>query len=79
MGCALAIVRGGSGRLGEDVVHTMVKHLGQKLARSGAALEEGEVVKHLFQRLSVLLMRGNSQLILSRSPSHPDTAISGDL
>ena len=27
----------------------MVKRLGQTLARSGAALEEGEVVKHLFQ------------------------------
>ena len=57
-----------------------LKRLGQSLAKAAAgAQEEAEVVKHLFQRLSVLLMRGNSQLILSRSPSHSDPATSGTL
>ena len=55
-----------------------IKRLAISLARAGG-LEEGETSRHLFQRLSILLMRGNSQLILARRPSHPDTATSGDL
>ena len=50
------------------------------LARS-TGQEEGEVVvvKHLFGRLSILLMRGNSALLLNRVPSHPDLHIDGDI
>ena len=54
----------------------VVRRLGQSLARFGG-LEEGQTISHLLKRLSILLMRGNSQLILSRCPSHPDSATSG--
>ena len=38
-----------------------------------------EQIKHLFQRLGILLMRGNSALILNRTPRHADAAeVDGD-
>ena len=42
--------------------------LGVFLARATGG-EEGEVVCHLFSRLSVLLMRSNASLLLHRVPS----------
>ena len=48
----------------------VVQRLGQSLARAGGQ-EKGEVTRHLFGRLSILLMRGSSALILSRTPTHP--------
>ena len=56
----------------------LVVRLGQALARS-AGQEESEVVKHLFQRLSILLQRGNSQLILNRTPNDRDPTIDGNI
>ena len=52
----------------------VVVRLGQALART-AGQEESEVVKHLFGRLSILLQRGNCQLILNRMPNYrtPET------
>ena len=67
-------VLGGFHKAGEATV----RRLGVSLARQGG-LDEAETTRHLFQRLSILLMRGNSQLILSRSPSFPDPTTSGDL
>ena len=53
------------------------------IARVGKAmaLESGqtanEVVRHLFGRLSVLLMRGKSCLLLSRTPTHTNAILNG--
>ena len=56
----------------------IVKQLGQALACVGGQ-DEVEVIKHLFGKLSIiLLMRGNSQLILSRN-SHNENYIDGNL
>ena len=53
-----------------------IKKLGEALARAGGQGEQ-EVVRHLFGRISVLLMHGNAMLILSRMPRHPDPHING--
>ena len=39
--------------------------------------EEGETVSHLFQRLSILLMKGNMALLLNRVPSEISPEIIG--
>ena len=57
---------------------SIVKRLGQSLARAGGQ-DDAEVVKHLFGRLSILLMKGNSQLILSRCINPIDPHINGYL
>ena len=56
----------------------VLKRLGQALARS-TCQEEGEVTKHLFGRLSILLMKGNSSLIQNRVPTHPDPQVDGHI
>ena len=53
----------------------LIKQLGQALARSSGQ-EEKEVVRHLFGKLSVLLMRGNAQLVLNRLP-HQEPQVNG--
>ena len=65
------------GGWGEGAVRT-IKKLGQALARSGGQ-QEAEVIRHLFGRLSILLMQDNAQLILSRKPSHPHPYINGNM
>ena len=62
-------VLGGWGQ-GEATLRT----LGRSLVRVGGH-DEGATIRHLFQRLSILLMRGNCQLILSRIPSYPSPVI----
>ena len=59
-----------------EAAASVIKKLGQALARSGG-LEESETVRHLFGRLSILLMRGNSALVLSRKIEHPHPHIDG--
>ena len=59
-----------------DTAAGVIKRLGQSLARAGGH-DEAEVTKHLFGRLSILLMKGSSQLILSRSPNHNEPQIDG--
>ena len=54
----------------------VIEKIGQALARSNGQ-SDSEVTRHLFGRLSVLLMQGNSQLILSRIPKHADAHING--
>ena len=55
-----------------------IRRLGVALARANSQ-DESEAVKHLFGRLSILLMRGNSSLMLNRVPSYPPPHISGVL
>ena len=39
--------------------------------------EEGMVIKHLFGRLSILLMRDNASLLLNRVPTYTEASIDG--
>ena len=59
----------------EDALE-QIRKLGQALARASGQ-EEPEVVHHLFQRLSVLLMRGNAALLINRVPAFPDPEVDG--
>ena len=54
------------------------RKLGQALARA-TGKEDSETIKHLLQRLSVLLIRGNAALIINRIPSVADPAIIGEI
>ena len=40
--------------------------------------DKDEVTRHLFQRLSVQLVRGNAALLLARTPTHPPGEVDGD-
>ena len=51
-----------------------VKKLGAALARQSGR-EEAECVRHLFQRLSILLVKGNAALFLNRQRHHPEPEI----
>ena len=59
-----------------DQAVQQVKKLGAALSRQ-TGQEESEAIRHLFQRLSVLLVRGNAALFLNRIPSFPATVIDG--
>ena len=61
-----------------EVSISIVKQLGRALALAGGQ-DDGEVTRHLFGRLSVLLMRGNSQLVLSRYPCTQENFIDGNM
>ena len=54
-----------------------VSKLARQLA-SHTGREEEETTRHLFQRLSLLLMRGNAALILNRTPIHVAAEVDGD-
>jgi hypothetical protein len=41
--------------------------------------ERSEVIRHLYQKLSVLLARGNAALLLNRFPTFPSSDIDGVL
>ena len=49
-----------------------------KALASHAGKPESEVASHLFQRLGVLLAKGNSALILSRNPESLSPDLDGD-
>ena len=53
-----------------------VRKIGSALARH-TGQEESEAIRHLGQRLSVLLAKGNAALILNRVPTYPDPEIDG--
>ena len=53
-----------------------IKRLGQALARATGQVDS-ESVSHLFQHLSVLLMKGNMSLLLARVPGALDPQIDG--
>ena len=63
------------GGWGEQTV-AQVKKMGSALARQTGG-EEGEVIRHLVQRVSVLLTRGNAALLLNRMPSSTHPAVNG--
>jgi hypothetical protein len=53
-----------------------VRRLGAALSRQ-TGQEEGEAKRHLFQRLSLHLMRGNAALLVNRSPDFPSPEVDG--
>ena len=55
-----------------------VKKLGAALARQNGQ-EEGEVLRHLWGRLGILLQRGNAAILGNRLPTHPAPAVDGHL
>ena len=55
----------------------VVSKLARQLA-SHASKDAEEQTRYLFQRLSLLLMRGNAALILNRTPVHTDAVVDGD-
>jgi hypothetical protein len=56
---------------------TLITRLARQLA-SHTGKEVDEQIKHLFQRMGILLMRGNSALI-NRTPDYADAEVDGDL
>ena len=55
----------------------VVERLGRQLARQTGG-DISKVINHLFQRLSIILMKYNSALITSRNPTFPNEMIDGD-
>ena len=55
-----------------------ISKLGRQLANHTSGDEE-ETIRFLFQKLSILLMRGNAAPILNRTPRFVDAAVDGDL
>ena len=53
-----------------------VKKLGAALARQSGQ-EEGEVLRHLWGRLGLLLQHGNAAILGNRLPTHPPPAVDG--
>ena len=53
-----------------------VKKLGSALARQ-TGQDDSEAIRHLAQRLSILLVKGNSALLLNRLPSFPLPEVNG--
>ena len=43
------------------------------------AWDESDAVRHLCQRLGVILIRDNMQMILSRAPDVPSSQITGEM
>ena len=55
-----------------DQIRMLAKAQGRAIGK-----DEDEATRHLFQRLSVLLVKGNAALLLNRIPSHPMPEIDG--
>ena len=53
-----------------------LKKLGSALARHSGA-EESTAISHLFQRLSILLVKENSALVMNRVPDNVHSAVDG--
>ena len=60
----------------EEQGERQIKRLEAALARH-TGQEEEEKTRHLFQRLAVLLVKGNAALFLNRVPCHPSAIIDG--
>ena len=59
-----------------DTMVAEVKRIGSSLARHTAG-EESEVIKHLVQRMAVVLARVNASMILNRVPVYASTQVDG--
>ena len=55
----------------------IIQRLGRQLARNVGKLDE-EVVRHLRQRLGVLLVRDNVAMLCARTPSFPPAEVDGE-
>ena len=55
-----------------------INKLGAALARQ-IGEEESSIVRRLYQRLSILLVKGNAALFLNRNPCFPDPTIDGEI
>ena len=60
----------------EDAAYVITRLARQLASHTGK--EAAEQVKYFFQRLGILLMRGNSALILNRTPTHVEAEVDGD-
>ena len=75
--CALPIeVLGGFSQKSVEIVSKLARQLARQTSQ-----EESEVVAHVFQRLSVYLMKGNSSLLIKRIPheQYPPQTVDGVL
>ena len=59
-----------------DTLVTEVRRMGSALARQNGG-EENEVIRHLIQRVAVVLARVNAQMILNRGPVSISSQIDG--
>ena len=59
-----------------EVTVREVRKIGIALSRHTGG-EEGEVIRHIVQRISILLIKGNAALILYCVPSFPQTYVNG--
>ena len=59
-----------------DVIVQEIRKIGSALSRQIGG-EKGEVIRHIVQRMSVLLIKGNAALILNRTPSFPQPYLDG--
>ena len=59
-----------------DTMVAEVKRMGSSLARQTAG-EDGEVIRHLIQRVAVVLARVNAAMILNRRPVHTSSHVDG--
>ena len=59
-----------------DSMVTEVRRMGSSLARHTAG-EEGEVIKHLIQRVAIVLARVNAAMILTRKALYAETYVDG--
>ena len=60
----------------EEEAEQLIRKLGKALARA-TCQDDGEVVRHLFGKLSILLVRSNASMILNRVPVNPHPSING--
>ena len=60
-----------------DQTVSLVKRLGSALARQ-TGQDESEAIRHLSQRLAVLLAKGNASLLLNRVPTFPPPHVDGE-
>ena len=59
-----------------DTMVAEVKRMGSSPARQTAG-EEGEVIRHLIQRVAVVLARVDAAMILNRRPAHTSSHVDG--
>ena len=60
----------------QEAAVVQLKKVGAASARQTGE-EETERVRHLYQRLAILLVKGNASLFLNRLPTHPSPMIDG--
>ena len=65
--------------------HALTRRFNEKMTKHGegcrlgqAGQDESEAIRHLSQRLAVLLAKGNASLLLNRVPTFPPTHIDGE-